>query len=390
MSASNSQGARAPNLVEQLRNPELAAQAAKQTVRTVGGATAKAFFDAQRDSIGRVLPKGVTPDRILAMAMLAMRENPKLQECTLKSLFGAVIQCAKLGLEPNNGLGHCFILPFNATKKRQVDGRWLEEKTVEAQFILGYQGMLELIRRSKAVGRVWTRVVYENDHFRALQGTEERYEHEPLFRGDRGEAVGVYACAELMGVITTDGKPAIQPEYMTMAEVRRIRDLSPGFQAAIRAAEKFKRALRPSDSPWVAHEDEMARKTVLRRLFKWLPRSAEMELAMALDEAAGHRSQRLDEVLDGQEVSAYAVQEDEEDDSAQQDPAPAADPAPAPPAAIEHAQTVNLEIKVAAPEEPVEVQNASPEELAALSKGTLGEGDLLGGEAGPTKRRGGR
>jgi recombination protein RecT len=80
---------------------------------------------------------------------------------------------------------------------------------------------------------------------------------------DRGELTFVYAVARLVG-------GGVQFEVMSRVDIERVK-------AQSKAA---------SDGPWVSHFEEMAKKTVIRRLFKYLPVSIEVQRAIGLDEQA--------------------------------------------------------------------------------------------------------
>ena len=45
------------------------------------------------------LPRHVTPDRMIRVAINCLRKNPKLLECTPASLFGAITEAATYGWE---------------------------------------------------------------------------------------------------------------------------------------------------------------------------------------------------------------------------------------------------------------------------------------------------
>lgn len=195
----------------------------------------------------------LTPERLLNVCMTEVRKTPKLRECTQASLLGAVIQSAQLGLEPGSALGHCYLIPFYNKHL----------KALECQFMLGYRGMLALSRRSGAIVNIDARVVYAADHFDLLYGTETKIVHKPKLSGEKGGVVGVYAVARLEG-------GGSQVEYMAIEEILKVRDSS-------KARE---------DGPWVNHFEEMAKKTVVRRLFKYLPVSVEALTAVGLDERA--------------------------------------------------------------------------------------------------------
>lgn len=276
-------------------------QAGKQVAKEAGGTTVKAFFDANKATIASVLPKHMTPDRMVAIALRALRTTPKLMECSIESLFGAVITCAQLGLEPNDPRGHIYLIPFNG--RRKVNGSFVTYTDV--QVIIGYKGMLDLARRSGEVESLSARAVHQHDEFSVEYGAADTIIHKPKLDGDRGDIIGFYAVAKLKG-------GGVQFEFMTRAEVDKIRAGSQGYQAATRQGGSGKH-------PWVTNYDEMGRKTPLRRLFKWLPMSIEVARAVELDERGDDgRMQHMDKVLDG--IDYAEVTDDEGDDGAGETP----------------------------------------------------------------------
>lgn len=64
------------------------------------------------------MPKSMTPDRLTRIVMTECRKTPALLKCAPESFYGAVLQCAALGLEPGSALGHCYLLPFGNGKDR--------------------------------------------------------------------------------------------------------------------------------------------------------------------------------------------------------------------------------------------------------------------------------
>ena len=256
-----------------------------QTATDAGAGNVKKFFESQKGMLKQVLPKHLDPDRMLRIALGAMRTTPKLMNCTVESLLGAAVQCSMLGLEPNTPMGHIYLIPFD--KRERIGNEWRTTKT-EVQIIMGYKGMLDLARRSGQIISIGAHEVCENDEFDYAYGLDERLHHKPAL-GDRGEVIAFYAVAKLVG-----GGHAF--EVMSRQQVDQIRDKS---------AEK-NRAKRDNQGnfiitgPWADHYVEMGRKTVTRRLFKWLPMSIEMANAAALDERADTgASQALDTALQG-------------------------------------------------------------------------------------------
>jgi recombination protein RecT len=129
--------------------------------------------------------------------------------------------------------------------------------------IISYKGMIALARRSGEILSIEARAVYERDTFSVRYGIDATVEHVPYLDGDPGKLKFAYAVAKLR-----DG--GVQIDVMNRTQIDAIRTRS-------RAGQK---------GPWVTDYDEMAKKTVLRRLFKMLPVSA--ELAEAIEKGDAH------------------------------------------------------------------------------------------------------
>src|SRR6185437_10169902 len=141
----------------------------------------------------------------------------------------------------------------------------------------GYRGMIDLARRSGQIMSIESRAVYAKDKFEVVLGLDSNIVHQPAWdEEDRGPLTFVYAVAKLK-----DG--GIQFDVMSRKEIERIRNSSSGYRVAERVAKKYN---KDPDSPWHTHFDEQAKKTVVRRLFKYLPVSIEIQRAVGLDEQA--------------------------------------------------------------------------------------------------------
>lgn len=220
------------------------------------------LIDRQKGEIARALPKHITPDRLARIATTVMRQNPTLGAASPASFLGALMTCAQLGLEPGP-LGHAYLVPFKNGKTN----------TTDVQFIPGYRGLIELARRSGQVQSISAHVVREGDEFDYAYGLDERCHHKPDL-GGVGKVTHVYAVIRYK-----DGGHDF--EVMTRGEVELIRDRS-----------------KSSDrGPWVTDWDEMAKKTVLKRLLKRAPMSVEYQQAVIQDENV-----RRDITLDGLDV----------------------------------------------------------------------------------------
>lgn len=225
-----------------------------------------------QSELALALPKHMHPDRLARIALTEFRKTPKLKECVPASFLGAVVQCAQLGLEPGNSLGHAYILPYE--KRQKVNGSW-QVVGVEAQLIIGYRGMIDLARRSGQIISLQAHAVYEGDEFDFAYGLDERLHHVPTREtGERGELIAVYAIAKLKG-------GGHQIEVMWRADIEGIRS----------------RSKAKDNGPWKTDFEEMAKKTVIRRLFKYLPVSVEIQQAAVLDEAGEGGYQNNSEVF---------------------------------------------------------------------------------------------
>lgn len=286
-----------------------------------------------QSQIKAALPRHMTAERMARIATTEMRKVPKLGQCDPMSFLGAVIQCAQLGLEPGNALGHAYILPFD--KREKVGGQWKTVRT-EAQVIIGYRGMIDLARRSGQIVSIDARAVYDGDKFDCELGLDARITHVPDWqnpnRADASKLRFVYAVAKLK-----DG--GVQFDVMSRAEVE-------GIRARSKSAD---------NGPWVTDFAAMAVKTVVRRLFKFLPVSIEMQTAVGLDEMAEQGlSQQNGAVIDGDFTFVENEQGNDDPNREEGTGAPAGALTPPASAATTYAQFVDS------------IQKASDAEIAGL------------------------
>lgn len=214
------------------------------------------LIERMKPEMARALPRHVTPDRMARIVLTAVRTNPKLAVCTPASFLGCVMSLAQLGLEPNTPLGHAYLIP---RKSKHVTG------ALECTMIVGYQGMLDLARRSGLVSNLYAYAVREGDEFSYALGTERYIKHRPSDDPLRESKpiTHVYAVARIK-----NGEPEF--EVLTIAQVnaRRARSMASGA------------------GPWITDFEAMALKSGMRALFRWLPKSAEMARAELIEVAA--------------------------------------------------------------------------------------------------------
>lgn len=195
------------------------------------------------------LPAHITPERMARTFLTAVVNTPKLLECDPGSLIKAVVEAAQLGLPTDGVLGHGYILPYGS----------------KAKFIPGYRGLMDLARRSGQVDWIQSRVVYEGDEFDYEYGLEPKLRHKeaPRAEDEKPVPVAVYAAAKL-----TSGETVF--EVMYVGDIEKIRQRSPSGKSG----------------PWVTDWEEMARKTLIRRLMKYLPLSTDVQAAVVAEEYA--------------------------------------------------------------------------------------------------------
>jgi len=255
------------------------------------------LLDRHKSSIAKMLPRHLNPERLLKVAQIAATTTPTLLKCDVPSLIGAIGQCAQMGLEPNTVLGHAYLVPFNI-KRKDADGqeRWVNS----VQVIIGYKGLIDLARRSGQIVSIAAHEVCENDKFELVYGIDEKLNHTPAM-GERGEVVGFYAVAKLK-----DGGHCC--EFMSVRQIEQIRASSQSaFKDEWVNGRKTGNRI-PKGGPWWEHFVEMGRKTVIRRLAKYLPLSIEFQTAVALDNMAeAGRDQKLDTI----DAEISVIQDDE-------------------------------------------------------------------------------
>lgn len=182
------------------------------------------------------LPPQIPVEKFIRTTLTAVQMNPALLDTDRRSLLGSCMKAAQDGL--------------------LCDGR--EAALVifkgQAQYLPMVGGILKKMRNSGEIASIGAHVVYENDHFDYSLGDDEQITHKPLLLGERGKPIAAYAIAK-----TKDG--AIYREVMSLAEIEKVRNAS-------RAS---------GNGPWVQWWDEMARKTVIKRIAKRLPSSADVD-----------------------------------------------------------------------------------------------------------------
>lgn len=212
--------------------------------------TMQQYIKQMEGEIRKALPSVLTPERFTRITLSALSSNPRLQECTPQSFLGAMMTAAQLGVEPNTPLGQAYLIPFK------------NHGVMETQFQLGYKGMIDLAYRSGEISTIQAHVVYANDRFSYSFGLNPTLEHIPA-TADRGEPTHVYAVFR-----TKDG--GFGYDVMSMDDVRQ-------------HARKYSKSY--GNGPWQTNFEEMAKKTVLKRVLKYAPLKSDFVRQLSTDES---------------------------------------------------------------------------------------------------------
>lgn len=205
-------------------------------------------------ALGSALKLYVSPEKLVRVALTAIQGDYKLIQCDPVSIVGSVIQLAQVGLVPDGFLGQAYLVPFY-NKRRSC---------YEATPIIGYRGFGELAVRSGKATSVDAHVIYAGDLFEFEYGSNPFLKYKmTLDPKKRGVPIGAFAM-----VYMKEGPHRF--EIMSLEEIVEIQNQSKGRDS--------------EDSPWKKYFAEMARKTPMRKLAKWVPLSPEFQLAAGIDE----------------------------------------------------------------------------------------------------------
>lgn len=199
----------------------------------------RALLDRKSTDLAAMLPASYNVERFKMQALAVIAKNTDLLQCNGGSIVFAVTQAAELGLDLSPSLGEGYLIPYKL------------KGVMTAQFMPGYRGLVKLAVKSGMVKSIESRIVYAGDEFEYEYGTTPYIRHKPNLTASHktDEVICVYGTATL-----DSGEKVI--EIMTLEDVANIR-----------------RRAR-SQNIWESDFGEMARKTVIRRLIKYIPASA--------------------------------------------------------------------------------------------------------------------
>ena len=201
------------------------------------------------DRVETALSRYITREKVEQLALIAASRQPQLFECTRVSLAQAIMRAGQIGIDFSGAIPNsAWIIPYYNKKTKQL----------EAQFQVGYGGLTEIALRDPNTISIKTHVVYDCDKWEYSEGLKPVLSHVPMPRTGGEEIVAFYA------VCTT--KDTAIFEWMWRSDVEEIRQ-----------ASKLANGV-----PWTRYFSEMGRKTVLRRLIKWIPLNSDDKTIVAL------------------------------------------------------------------------------------------------------------
>lgn len=236
------------------------------------------FMDKYKSQIALALPKHITADRMVRLAMTSFSQNSALQKCDMHSIFASVIVAAQLGLEIGVG-GQGYLVPYGG----------------KATFVPGWQGLVDLVSRA---GRatVWTGAVYAGDEFDWALGDRPFVKHRPAGGGDTWQDIThVYA----IGRVNGSEYPVM--EVWTMDRVVKHLNKFNKVGARHYALEKNGQNM-----------EMYARKVVLLQVLKYMPKSIEVQRAVEVAQVADTGKQFT---FDGEVVTVKDIDDQVDQDT---------------------------------------------------------------------------
>lgn len=199
---------------------------------------------------------GKKANGFISSLLTIVNNNSLLKEADPNSIMTAAMKAAVLDLPIEPSLGFAYVVPYNRSEK--VGNQWIKHK--EAQFQIGYKGLIQLALRSGQLTTLNCGVIYENQ-FVSYDPFFDDIEMD--FTKPQGtEVKGYFASVKLINGF----KKKI---FWTKEQV-------------INHGKRFSKSY--GNGPWKSDFDAMAQKTVLKALLnKFVPLSQEMQMGIVAD-----------------------------------------------------------------------------------------------------------
>lgn len=215
-----------------------------------------------RSEFTAILPAHITPDKFMQTVLTAVEREPDLLNADRASLMIAAKEAASDGLLPDKKEGAFVVYKTKKMIPNPRGGHSKIEVTVdEVKWMPMILGIRKKMFQTGKVKDIQVELVYEHDTYRRAAGDNAEIFHEPLDFGDRGKIKGGYAIIQ-----TLEG--GVFREVMSLEQIEGV--------------EKSAKTGKVWGGPF---RTEMMRKTILRRLAKQVPLSAEVDRVLSRDDA---------------------------------------------------------------------------------------------------------
>lgn len=227
----------------------LSTAAATKAVEKQTNPTMRDLIQAQQPAIEAQLAGAINSGAFVRAALSVVAQSPGLEQADPRTVLGGIMLAAQLKLEIGPALGHFYLTP------RKQGGKQI------CLPIIGYQGYIELAYRSGRIEKIETFLIREGDKFDHGANSERGrfFDWSPADYDEKRDWTGVVATAKLRGAGTVW---AYLPKEKVLAR-------------------------RPSyweNGPWKSDEEAMVRKTAVRALAPYLPKSTDLGRAIEADE----------------------------------------------------------------------------------------------------------
>lgn len=210
--------------------------------------TVKGIFEREdvKAKVSEML--GARATGFITSVLQVSTNNTLLQKADPLTIYNAAMMAAALDLPVNQNLGFAWIVPYKG----------------QAQFQIGWKGLVQLAQRTGQYKNINVIPVYENQ-YKSWNSLTETLDGDFSLDG-KGQVVGYVAYFQLINGF----------EKTVYWSKEKVTD----------HAKRFSQSFNQSFSPWKSDFDSMAMKTVLKHtLSKWGILSIEMQQAHKVDQA---------------------------------------------------------------------------------------------------------
>jgi len=198
----------------------------------------------------RALPAHVPAAKFVRALQTAITSSKDIGQCTERSVITECMKAAADGLVIDNR--EATLVKMNVNVGTREAKKW----EAQAKYIPMTQGLMKMARNSGEISTISAVLVHENDQFRYNPGEDERPIHPVDWFSDRGAPIGAYCVVTLK-----DGGMIV--EVMSKAQILKI-------GAGTKNSHQYDPEKGDSWGEWW-------RKTVIRRISKYMPRSTDRE-----------------------------------------------------------------------------------------------------------------